>query len=274
MSNSGVVLFIGAVVVSVLRKTIATSTSSSQSSPKLRLWTNKSCPYAARAWITLLEKGIECEFKTVDLQDKPADFNQLYSELNVDTTASSKVPILEDLTDGTKLIESAIIAQYIEDKYPSIGTGLMPPSPKEKAIIRLFTETFQGTLQMMPYKCLQTIPETRHELVSSLHKGMLIVDKFLMKYGKSNGPFLLGNDFTFAEVMTGPFIQRLLPVAAHFCKVNIFAECEAAGCFRLLAWMKAVLSRKSLLAAKIPDDALVAAYEAAKKRLADQAKAK
>jgi glutathione S-transferase len=263
IAGKGVLLFLSAVAVGVLRRAIASSTT-----PNLRLWISKSCPYAARAWITLLEKGIDCELKEVDLQAKPADFNQLYSEINVDPSASSKVPILEDLSDGTRLIESAVIAFYLEEKFQSCGTCLSPVSAKDKALVRLFSETFSGTLQMMPYKCIQTTPETKDEILGLLRKNIVIVDNFLKKYGKSDGPFLLGKDFTFAEVMTVPFIQRLLPVAAHFCQIDVLSECKTAGCTRLLAWMDAVQSRKSVLATKMADEAIVAAYEAARKRLA------
>lgn len=264
IAGNGFLLFLTAVAASVVRRSIA----SSSTAPNLRLWINKSCPYAARAWITLLEKGIDCELREVDLQAKPADFNKLYSEINVDSSASSKVPILEDFSDGTRLIESAVIAHYLEEKFQSCGTCLSPISAKDKALVRLFSETFQGTLQMMPYKCIQATPETKNELLESLRRNIVIVDTFLKKYGKNDGPFLLGKEFSFAEVMTGPFIQRLLPVAAHFCKFDVIAECRTAGCTRLIAWMEAVQSRKSVIATKMADEAIVAAYDAARKRLA------
>ena len=256
----GLYAFIGVVALSFLSKKAVGS-----SEPKLRLWISTSCPYAARAWVTLLEKGIDCELKIVDLQKKTEEFNTLYASLNTDPTASSKVPILED-PDGTKLIESAVIAQYIEDKFPLAGTYCMPSSAKDKAIVRLFIETF-GVLQSMPYKCITTTPASRDELLDSLRKAMKIVDKFLQQYGSKKGPFVFGTDFTFAEIMTGPFIQRLLPIASHFCNVDVLAECKTAGCTRLLAWIEATLARKSMITTKVPDDLLVASYEAAKARL-------
>jgi glutathione S-transferase len=257
----GVYAFLGIVALSLLHKKAV----GSPVEPQLRLWISKSCPYAARVWVTVLEKGIACDLKIIDLQNKPEEFNALYASLNVDPTASSKVPILED-PDGTKLIESAVIAQYIEDKFPLAGTYCMPSSAKDKAIVRLFIETF-GVLQSMPYKCIATTPATRDELLESLRKAMKIVDKFLLQYGDKHGPFMFGTDFTFAEIMTGPFIQRLLPIASHFCNVDVLAECKTAGCARLLVWIEATLARKSMVTAKVPDDVLVASYEAAKARL-------
>ena len=141
----------------------------------------------------------------------------------------------------------------------------MPSSAKDKAIVRLFIETF-GVLQSMPYKCIATTPASRDELLDSLRKAMKIVDRFLLQYG-TNGPFVFGTDFTFAEIMTGPFIQRLLPIASHFCNVDVLAECKTTGCTRLLAWIEATLARKSMITAKVPDEVLVASYEAAKARL-------
>ena len=53
-----------------------------------------SCPFAAKAWLTLLEKGIQFERHTIDLKNKPKYFSDLYASINPDPAARAKVPLL------------------------------------------------------------------------------------------------------------------------------------------------------------------------------------
>ena len=53
-----------------------------------------SCPFAAKAWLTLIEKGIEFERQTIDLKNKPKHFTELYASINPDSTARAKVPLI------------------------------------------------------------------------------------------------------------------------------------------------------------------------------------
>ena len=52
------------------------------------------CPFAQRAWITLVEKRLNFEHKIVDLQNKPKHFKDLYASIHPDPTAPAKVPII------------------------------------------------------------------------------------------------------------------------------------------------------------------------------------
>ena len=52
------------------------------------------CPFAQRAWITLLEKKLNFNQKIVDLKNKPKHFVDLYASIHPDPTAPAKVPII------------------------------------------------------------------------------------------------------------------------------------------------------------------------------------
>src|SRR3954468_18751624 len=83
------------------------------------------CPYCARARIALAEKGVEVETVEVDLDDRPA---WIY-EKNV----TGRVPVLEE--DGWLLPESAVIMEYLEERYPE--PALLPADPAARADARL-----------------------------------------------------------------------------------------------------------------------------------------
>ena len=83
------------------------------------------CPYCARVRIVLAEKRIEVDVVEIDLQDRPA---WLYEK-----NPSGRVPVLEE--DGRPLPESAVIMEFLEERYPE--PALLPPDPADRAFVRL-----------------------------------------------------------------------------------------------------------------------------------------
>ena len=96
----------------------------------LTLYDAPRCPYCARARIVLAEKDIPYETVEIDLSDRPA---WLYEK-----NPSGKVPVLED--DGWVLPESAVIAEYLEERFPE--PALLPADPAERAVARLLVFRF------------------------------------------------------------------------------------------------------------------------------------
>jgi len=91
----------------------------------LTLYDAPRCPYCARVRIVLAEKGVELELVEIDLDDRPA---WIYEK-----NASGRVPVIEE--DGWVLPESAVIMEYLEERYPE--PALLPADPAERALARL-----------------------------------------------------------------------------------------------------------------------------------------
>jgi len=83
------------------------------------------CPFCARVRIVLAEKGVAYETVVVDLADRPA---WLYEK-----NPLGKVPVLEE--DAFCLPESAVIMEYLEERYPE--PALPPLDPGKRAAARL-----------------------------------------------------------------------------------------------------------------------------------------
>ena len=96
----------------------------------LTLYDAPRCPYCARVRIVLAEKDIPYEPVVIDLADRPA---WIYEK-----NPSGKVPILED--DGWVLPESAVIAEYLEERFPE--PALLPADAAERALARLLIFRF------------------------------------------------------------------------------------------------------------------------------------
>ncbi len=100
----------------------------------LTLYDADRCPFCARVRIVLAEKGLEYETVTIDLSDRPA---WLYEK-----NPLGKVPVLEE--DAFVLPESAVIMEYLEERYPE--PPLLPTDPAARALVRLRIARFDHAL--------------------------------------------------------------------------------------------------------------------------------
>jgi glutathione S-transferase len=91
----------------------------------LTLYDAARCPYCARVRIVLAEKGVEYETIEVDLADRP---DWIYEK-----NSTGRVPVLEE--DGWLLPESAVIMEFLEERYPE--PPLLAADPADRGLARL-----------------------------------------------------------------------------------------------------------------------------------------
>jgi len=99
----------------------------------VKLYDAARCPFCARVRIALAEKGFDYEPVEIDLDNRPG---WIY-ELN----PTGKVPVLDD---GFVLPESAVIMEYLDDRYPQ--QPLLPDDPKSRALARKWVFRFDDLL--------------------------------------------------------------------------------------------------------------------------------
>jgi len=93
------------------------------------LWEHPLSPYAHKVKIALAEKGVAFECRLPDFMS------------GQDAAFASANPRLEvpALVDGdTKVFDSTIILEYVEDRWPT--PPLLPPTPAERARVRMLEE--------------------------------------------------------------------------------------------------------------------------------------
>ena len=152
----------------------------------LTLYDADRCPYCARVRIVLAEKGLEHETVVVDLDDRPA---WIYEK-----NPLGRVPVLEE--DAFVLPESAVINEYLEERYPE--PPLWPADPAERANGRLLVERF-GQLSRPYYALRRGDEEARGRLGDELAKLDSVV---------AGSPFLSGRHFGIADAAYLPWILR------------------------------------------------------------------
>jgi glutathione S-transferase len=144
------------------------------------------CPYCARVRIVLDEKGVPYEAVEIDLADRPA---WLYEK-----NPAGKVPVLEE--DGWILPESAVIAEFLNERYPE--PPLWPDDPGERAAGRLLVFRFDEFSK--PYYALrrgEAGARERFEEELAFLAGVL-----------DAMPWLSGRDFGLADVAFLPWVLR------------------------------------------------------------------
>jgi len=152
----------------------------------LTLYDAARCPYCARVRIALAEKGVTYETVLVDLEDRPA---WIYEK-----NPLGKVPVLEE--DDFVLPESAVIMEYLEERYPE--PPLWPADPAERAAGRLLVERFDRLSRL--YYALRRGDEDAR---SRLDAELAALDSLL-----GGRPFLTGREFGLADAAYLPWILR------------------------------------------------------------------
>lgn len=173
----------------------------------IKLYTNHRCPWAHRAHITLAELGIPFEEEIIDL-DTPR--SPEYLKVN----PRGLVPSIS--YNGEIITESAVVAQFLADKYPShlLPASSDPNGPLTRARINFFVDAWFSKVNSFWFKALfSKTAEESNENAEELVKGVV---KEIEPLLQDAGPFFGGSSkLTLAEALTAPFVLRIKTYAKH-----------------------------------------------------------
>ncbi len=144
------------------------------------------CPYCARVRIVLAEKGVDVDVVEIDLQDRP---EWLYEK-----NATGRVPVLEE--DGRPLPESAVIMEFLEERYPE--PPLLPPDPADRALVRLLV--FRDHELTDAYYAFRRREDGAEE---QLGEALARLDRVL-----AERPYLGGTEYGLADIAYVPWLLR------------------------------------------------------------------
>lgn len=144
------------------------------------------CPYCARVRIVLTEKRIELETVEIDLDDRPA---WIYEK-----NPKGRVPVVEE--DGWTLPESAVIMEYLEERYPE--PPLLPADPADRGLARLWI--FRADDFTAPYYALRRGEDGAE---AAFARSLAQLDAAL-----TGRPWLGGGDYGLADIAYVPWVLR------------------------------------------------------------------
>jgi RNA polymerase-associated protein len=153
----------------------------------LTLYDAARCPYCARVRILCHEKGIDYEPVAVDLNDRPA---WIYEK-----NPLGRVPVLEE--DTFLLPESAVIMEYLEERYPE--PPLWPLDAAERSLARVVVFRFDRLSS--PYYAVRRGDEDARP---RLDRALGELDALLTAQ-----PFLTGREYGLADIAYVPWLLRL-----------------------------------------------------------------
>jgi len=183
----------------------------------LTLFDAARCPYCARVRIVLAEKEVPHETIAIDLQDRP---RWLFAK----NPPAGRVPVLEE--DGWVLPESAVIDEYLDERYPE--PPLLPADPAERAAVRLLIFRFDDFSK--PYYALRRGEPGAAETFSAALAGLDVL--------LAGMPYLTGRAFGLADVAFLPWVIR----ARDLLGVSL------EPCAHLADWLSGLAERPSVAA--------------------------
>ncbi|KAJ1856405.1 hypothetical protein GGH12_002107 [Coemansia sp. RSA 1822] len=214
------------------------------------LYSNELCPYAQRALRAFDAANVKHKVEQINLKNKPSWYRLVNPQL--------KVPALRT-PDGTILIESLVIAEFIADEFPE--SNLLSSNATERAQLRLFIELFGTRFNPLVYRLLMTADVDEQEKhKQALLAGLEDISKELERQSKrksgKGGPFWYGK-WGYAEITLSSFVGLLVPLARY----RSFAVPETDAFAAFNNWRSAILQAPGFTKFKPDDNTLNDAYK-------------
>jgi len=233
--------------------------------PPVELFMTDFCPFAQRAWIAFLEKESDPEHPKLFNYREVNYFNKSLPETKEFLKVHNTVPAGYD-TQGNPLRESMPIVYYADQLRPK-QNPLQPVSDEGKERMKkLITKFTTGAADV-------TVPLYQLLMEADPKKGATHSAKLLSAYAElsrelqaSGGPFLMGEQFTVADIALIPFIQRALTLLPHFRGFSVPETAEYAAFHRFVAAFEARPSVRISNADRLPRSMAVQPFGAQKRK--------
>jgi len=212
---------------------------------ELKLYSARACPYAHRTRLVLGEKKIGFELIEIDLANKPAWYGGV--------SLYGKVPALEH--DGVRIVESAVINEYLEEVFPE--PRLLPREPAGRALARIWIDFANTRLAPAFGKVLWgASPADREAGKKELGAALDLVEREALGKLSSSGPYFFGAEPTLVDFAFYPWFERFRALEQH----SGFELPRAHE--RIRAFWSAVAARESVKAIANPTEFYVDRYRA------------
>ena len=209
----------------------------------IKIYSSARCPYAQRTRMLMIEKEIPFELTEVDLRNKPDWF--------LAVSPYGKVPVIVD--DGQTIYESAIINEYLDEKYISIP--MMPEEPVERAKARIWMDYCTNKYLTLSRKLLvdHGNEELQTENKKKMKESLIYIEKECFEKN-ANGPFWLGNKISLVALHYAPFFERFGAFK------ELFGVEWPEECIKISDWWSAIQKRDSYKMTVLPTEEHVDLY--------------
>lgn len=168
------------------------------------------CPFAQRAWMALLHKGLAFEYVEVD------PYRESRWWLGI-SRKRAQVPVIVSppgkSTGPTTVIDSTRIIEYLEDLEPHVNP-LFPSDPNDRAETRFWIDHINQRVVPPIYRHLKANQpgEYRDASSTALLEGMREISEAMLP----SGPFFSGTGLTAVDLVLIPFAYRIEVLLGHY----------------------------------------------------------
>lgn len=171
---------------------------------EIKLYSARACPFAHRTRLVLAEKRLEFELIEIDLANKPAWYR--------DVSLHGKVPAIEHA--GQRIVESAVINEYIDEVFPT--PALLPKAPAQRALARIWIDFANTRFAPAFTKGLWAgSPSDRDAGKAELGAALELVEREALAKLSSGGPYFFGAEPTLVDFTFYPWFERLRAFEQH-----------------------------------------------------------
>jgi glutathione S-transferase len=169
----------------------------------MKLYNAWYCPFAQRAWMALVYKGIDFEYVEVD----PYDSTKWWIETS---RGAELVPVLVQANSNgvgeTTIVESNRILEYLEDYLPDTKP-IFAGDPLQRAEQKYWMDHIGNKITPYLYRFLKASEagKQRDESRESLLEGLTT----LMQAMDPAGPYFSGNSVSAVDIALIPFAYRI-----------------------------------------------------------------
>jgi len=155
---------------------------------------------ASRILWLLEEAGVAHERVTIDIRDAAAKADPAFRA----ASPMGKVPAIVD--GDTRLWDSGAIALHVADSYPESGLGVPVGDPRRGAFVQWTVFTNSVIEPAMTEKYSGAEQNTTQNGFGSFDQ---MIDVLVDGMRRADGPWLLGSQFTVADVLVGSSVHFL-----------------------------------------------------------------
>ena len=168
----------------------------------------------------------------IDLSNKPADFLEKYQLASGRSYGSGLVSLLEHRDE--LVIESDVVTQYISKHIEGVdkkGDGLYPANLEDEELIETFLDEW-GSVTDRYYSILTATSQNDVDrCIANWVQSLETIEKILKQ--RTTGDYLLGTDFSYAECISAPWIQRFYVTLPYFRGISFQEDILSANKFDL-----------------------------------------
>ena len=161
------------------------------------------CPFAQRAWLSLLEKGVEFNYVEQDPYNKSAEWLAI--------NPRGLVPAI--VHNNRLIIESTVCIEYVDEAWMT-DRFLLPGDPYERAQVRILSDHISKKVVPPYYQMLIKKDEGER---AEAKKNLTAAISFLFeKEPSSDGPFFGGKTLNMVDIMLAPHAYRVQLILKHY----------------------------------------------------------